>query len=405
MGSSEQRRVLFVVFSDQGHINPFLAIAQALEEGGHVVGFASVQEDVSERLQRAGLKARMVGRVSAPPPQPAAPGRSLQLGRLLAKPAFAARWLSINLLDRVPGDVERVREAIGDFKPDIVATDSSAYAGPIAATLEGVPWAGLSTGFFQFAEARAAERTTDTSNPFAALAPARETLFASFGLRTSFRASDAVSPYLNISFLSPELARKGGDVFLDVQYVGSALPKGARGDEPPFPWEKLPPDRPIVYIAFGSLVSHPAEVYRAFVGALGPEEAFFVVSVKDLLDEPFVRELPDHALAVKYVPQLAMLERAAVMVNHGGANSVLECLTFGKPMIVVPMVYDQHVSGLIVERSGAGLVVPAVACTPERCRESLRLLLSEGAPAAERAKEVGRALVGGAGRAAQLLAR
>jgi zeaxanthin glucosyltransferase len=400
-----RRRFLFVTFSDSGHVNPLIAVAHALEARGHAVLFASIRDDITGRLAGAGLEARctLVGPRAPLGSRRVESSRSLKLGRLLSDAAFASRWLELNLLSRVAAEVEALRVIVGEWRPDVVASDPMAYAGPIAATLEDVPWGGLSTGLFALVAGQSANGLETNPAPFSALAQDRERLFASFGVAASFRAGDTVSPFLNIAFTSDALVSHGATAFSDVHYVGSALPSGMRGDEPPFPWERLPRDRPIVYVAFGGLVSPLPHIYRSFLDALDSSEAFFVVSVKDLLGEAFVRDFPDHVLAVDYAPQLAMLDRASAMVNHGGANSVMECLTLGKPMIVVPFAYDQHLAGHLVERAGAGHVVDAGDCDRDACRRLLLPLLGDGSPARARARELGRSLEGGATRAANLL--
>jgi UDP:flavonoid glycosyltransferase YjiC (YdhE family) len=44
---------------------------------------------------------------------------------------------------------------------------------------------------------------------------------------------------------------------------------------------------------------------------------------------------------VKWAPQLSLLQRAAVMVTHGGINSIVECIHFQVPMVIVPGSRDQ----------------------------------------------------------------
>jgi UDP:flavonoid glycosyltransferase YjiC (YdhE family) len=56
------------------------------------------------------------------------------------------------------------------------------------------------------------------------------------------------------------------------------------------------------------------------------------------------------------VPQLAVLERAAVFVTHGGMNSALEGLACGVPLVVIPQHGEQLLSGLTVAGRGAALM-------------------------------------------------
>lgn len=57
------------------------------------------------------------------------------------------------------------------------------------------------------------------------------------------------------------------------------------------------------------------------------------------------------------VPQLVVLQHAAVHITHGGLGSVKESICYGVPMLVYPldMHYDQPGNGLKVEHHGLGL--------------------------------------------------
>ena len=46
---------------------------------------------------------------------------------------------------------------------------------------------------------------------------------------------------------------------------------------------------------------------------------------------------PANVLLVNTAPQLKLLARASLMINHAGFNSVKECIFFGVPMNVYPM--------------------------------------------------------------------
>lgn len=50
--------------------------------------------------------------------------------------------------------------------------------------------------------------------------------------------------------------------------------------------------------------------------------------------------VPENALLVKAAPQLEVLKRASIMIGHGGFNSVKECIYFGVPMILFPVIRD-----------------------------------------------------------------
>jgi UDP:flavonoid glycosyltransferase YjiC (YdhE family) len=58
-----------------------------------------------------------------------------------------------------------------------------------------------------------------------------------------------------------------------------------------------------------------------------------------------------------YVPQLDALRRARAFISHGGANSVMEAITRGVPLIISPICNDQHHNAILAERAGVGRTV------------------------------------------------
>ena len=376
-------RVLLVVFSRAGHLNPMIAVAQELELAGHEVTLFGLDADVSAVAARAGLRAQTA--TSATTSTAASePRASLRLAARANDVAWAKRFHTIVLLDPVKTQVEQLARLVQERRPDVIGIDPLAYAAAVVAERARVPWACLATGLqsLEVDGRRAADAPA-----FDQLASRRSTLLGSLGVDLAFRSCDVVSPYANMVFAYAGLFPRGAPAGLDC--IGPALPRVPRGDEPPFDWSRIPRDRPLVFVSFGSQLSHVPEVYQAVWSSLSADEACVVTTLKDLLHEPFARTRPEHVIAVDYAPQLAMLERAAAMVTHGGANSVMEALRHGCPMLVIPIASDQPLLGYLVAQAGAGAALDPAAITPEACREQLLPLLDSAASARTAARAIG----------------
>jgi MGT family glycosyltransferase len=96
------------------------------------------------------------------------------------------------------------------------------------------------------------------------------------------------------------------------------------------------------------------------------------------VDSPLLGDLPENVLAVRYVPQLALLPRVSAFVTHGGANSVMEALSFGVPLLINPICNDQFHNARFVEESGAGLRIEPDRVTAAQYWEALSSLLGPG---------------------------
>jgi MGT family glycosyltransferase len=362
------KRILFVVIPEKGHIHPYLGPAARLRQRGHDVAFYA-EHDVSAQLRAAGFDQSFAGREGSAPPQTS---RGAAFAERVRDRSWLRGWIKALLLDAVPSQVEALRAVLRRFRPDVLAIDPMVYAAAIAAALEGVPWAGLSSSLNPVVPA-------DTDSELIAtnrwLSAERDALFARYGLVGRFRVCDCLSPQLNIVFSTEEFV--GGPV-ASVHLVGPSLPVGPRGDECDFPWSWLRADVPLVYLSLGSQIFYQPRRFRTVIDAVRGRPVQLVLSAGDLAGSPVLGPLPDNVLAVPYAPQLQLLQRAAVLVTHGGANSVMEALAFGVPLLVTPICNDQPHNAAFVERSGVGLALDLEAVSAAACWQALSALLGPG---------------------------
>lgn len=66
-------------------------------------------------------------------------------------------------------------------------------------------------------------------------------------------------------------------------------------------------------------------------------------NIKFIVHSPHFQEIKAEKIwCLPYCPQMEVLSCASLMINHGGGNSIKECMYFGVPMICYPFENDQY---------------------------------------------------------------
>lgn len=98
----------------------------------------------------------------------------------------------------------------------------------------------------------------------------------------------------------------------------------------------------LVFVSMGSMGSVCRVLMSRLVEMLSKSPNRFIFSLgpsyEHLTEES---TLPSNIWAAKFVPQIEVLQLVDLVVTHGGNNTVLESLYFGKPMIVAPLFAEQ----------------------------------------------------------------
>jgi UDP:flavonoid glycosyltransferase YjiC (YdhE family) len=140
-------------------------------------------------------------------------------------------------------------------------------------------------------------------------------------------------------------------------YVESSIDQDRT--EIPFPWERLNIDEPLVYCSLGTqghLIRGSRQVLQHIIDAFSsmPGRQLVLTTGSHLKPEEFIAETPNIIL-VERAPQLKLLKRASMVITHGGFNTVKECIYFGVPLIVFPLVRDHPAVAARVVHHGLGV--------------------------------------------------
>jgi MGT family glycosyltransferase len=87
------------------------------------------------------------------------------------------------------------------------------------------------------------------------------------------------------------------------------------------PDEALDRDKPLVYISLGTLFNAQPEFYRRALAAFAHGRYQVVLSVSCKTPISSLGAIPSHVIVQPSVPQLDILQRAALFITHGGMNS------------------------------------------------------------------------------------
>jgi zeaxanthin glucosyltransferase len=372
------KRILFCVVPEKGHVNPCIGPAQHLQAADCEVAFYA-PADISAQLEGAG-DFTFLGPRETPERHDLSRGASFAAN--IRDAAWLRRWIHSLLIEYTPAQVDGIRAILRQWRPDVVVIDPLLYASAIAAELEGLPWVAMSNSLNPVLPDTLDSELLATVRW---LAPERDRLFARYGIEAHFRGCDILSPHLTLAFTTEDLV---GAAPQGVELVGPALPAGARGDEPPFPWERIDAARPLVYMSLGSQLYYQPELFAKVIQATRATSAQLVLSVGELVNTDLLPVADERVIAVRYAPQLALLRQTHALINHGGANSVMEALACGVPMLLSPFCNDQFHSAWFVERAGAGCRLDLEQASVQEIANAINDLLRPG-PLRERAAQIG----------------
>lgn len=381
------KRILFVTIPEKGHINPLIGAAKQLTKQGQELAFFS-QVDISDQLEQAGLSCNCLTPSSdsfKAPEDHTTQGKAF-VERLRNK-AWLRQWIKRLLLDIVPSQIPAIKEQISLFRPDVIVTDPMVYSAVIAAVECNIPWVGVSSSLNPVTPDEWTCELVETVNE---LQEYRKQLFQNHDLNLKFKVCDAISPWLNIVFTTETYAPREWSNNDFSFYVGPTLPEGKRGDEHPFPFEKLRTDCKKIYMSLGSQVYYHPELFLTVIEALKDQNIQIIISINELIhDQEFMTQLPDNVIASFYTPQLLLLEHMDIVITHGGANSVMEALAHGLPIVQLPICNDQFLQNQFIQKNNVGVVLDSQKPSVEKFREKLLPLLNKTATERINAQEIG----------------
>jgi UDP:flavonoid glycosyltransferase YjiC (YdhE family) len=122
----------------------------------------------------------------------------------------------------------------------------------------------------------------------------------------------------------------------------------------------------------GSLGSADVDLMKRLIDVLGTTRHRFIVSKGPQHDQ---YELAANMVGAEFVPQTKIIPLVDLVITHGGNNTTTESLHFGKPMILLPLFWDQYDNAQRMDELGFGKRLATYAFTDEEMNDALESLL------------------------------
>jgi MGT family glycosyltransferase len=386
-----------VVFFPEGAYGPTnncVGIGDVLRQRGHRVVFV-VEESFAGTLEEKGFEEATM-RLGPPPEQEEEPGQFWKdfirdTAPVFRKPTIEQlegfiqpTWQA--LVDGAKYVEPRLRELLDELEPDVVVEDN--VVGFAALPTYGRPWV-------RIVSCNPAElKDPEVPPTFSGYAEADRAGWDEFRAEydrvnrplwedfDAFMREQGAPPlpelefvhesWLNLYLYPEEADYRRSRPLAPSWHRLDACVRGTDGDwaEP----EGFRDGEKLVYLSLGSLGSADVDLMRRLVEELAGSPHRFVVS-KGPQHELF--ELADNMSGAEFLPQTRILPEVDLVVTHGGNNTVTESFFFGKPMVVLPLFWDQYDNAQRVHELGYGVRLDTYGHEPDELRGAIDLLLAD----------------------------
>ena len=137
-----------------------------------------------------------------------------------------------------------------------------------------------------------------------------------------------------------------------------------------------PPYSALIYLSLGSLGGADVELMRRLIDVLGSTEHRFIVSKGPQADRI---ALPDNMVGEQMLPQTKIIPQVDLVISHGGNNTVTESLHFGKPLVVLPLFWDQYENAQRIDELGFGIRLDTYTFTDDELVGAVDTVLADTA--------------------------
>jgi MGT family glycosyltransferase len=391
----EQRTIVFFPEGAFGPTNNCVGIGAILQRKGHRVVFV-VEESFAGTLEERGFEERLM-RLKPRPEVEEEPGQFWKDFIRETAPQFRkptidqletlTRPIWEELIDGAKYVNARLEEIFAEVRPDVIVQDN--VVGFAAVPASGIPWVRIVS-----------------CNPLELKDPDLPPTFSGYPIddRSGWEAFrrryrelhegpwkdfDAFhrdhgapglpelefihqSPWLNL-YVYPEEADYPRSVPLSSTWhrLDSSVRDTDAAYEVPL---DLGDEGALVYLSLGSLGSADIELMNRLIDVLARTQHRYIVSMGPQHEH---LTLAENMAGAEFLPQTSILPLVDLVITHGGNNTVTECFHFGKPMIVLPLFWDQYDNAQRVDELGHGVRLPSYGFDDGDLTDAVERLLKD----------------------------
>lgn len=392
--------VMFWPESAHGPTNQCIGLAAILRDRGHTIVFAA-ESSWAGKLAPFGFIEELVD-LAEPDPAAADADAGAFWTNFIAETAPEFRKPTIEqlstfvaptyqaLIDGARYCEPRLREIIAEHRPDVLVEDNvvlfpalSTSGAPFVRIIScsplEVPGPGVPPPFSGLPSAERSQ-WADYRAEFAAV---HRTIWADFD---AWVQSQGAAPLPELEFMPRDNAATLYVYPTEADYT-DARPLGEswvrmdssvrETDEayvlPPEVAER-PDDSALIYLSLGSLGGADIDLMRRLVDILSTTRHRFIVSKGPRADE---LTLADNMVGAQMVPQTKVIPEVDLVISHGGNNTTTESLHFGKPLIMLPLFWDQYENAQRIDELGFGVRLDTYRFTDDELTGAVERLLAD----------------------------
>ena len=372
-----------------GHLNTLLPLGCELKQRGHQVTLIGVL-DAKEKTEAAGLAFRSFAEKNCP--LGFTPTSLVRMGELSG--LDSVRY-SIELFQQsIVRMMEEGLEVIRDAKIDLLLIDQASFGASTVAEYLEIPFISITSALvlnredsippFNFGWSYSPSYWSRLRNRLGyklldrLVKSISETINGyrrSWNLSPFIHANDAYSKIAQICRQPIEFEFPRQQLPDCFHFTGVFHNSSSRANIP-FPYEKLN-GKPLIYASMGTIQNRLLEIFNQIAEACQDLDVQLIISLGGSADPESLPDLAGAPIVVKYAPQLELLQKAQLTITHAGLNTTLESLSYGVPMVAIPIANDQPGVAARIAWTETGVVIPVKKLTVPKLRKAIQTVLSE----------------------------